>query len=100
MNWNSLRSIIDFLIVLQLAAGGMLVGLGCSDTGTKWVCDAANVPMWLLPWLTGFAMVLGFVRMILKGLTSAGGLFGKETKVIAFLTVMLIYAWLAGQLVA
>jgi hypothetical protein len=45
-------------------------------------------------------MVLGFVRMILKGLTSAGGLFGKETKVIAFLTLMLVYAWLAGQLVA
>lgn len=100
MNWNALRSIADIVSVLLTFVSAGLLGLGCTDNGTKYVCDNANVPTSWVPILVAIAVVVTFGRMITKGFTSASGMFGKETKVLILFALFALWLMLRHALVA
>ena len=100
MNWNALRSIADMVSIFLAFVSAGLLGLGCTDTG-KLVCDNANVPVKWVPILVMIAGAITFLRMIVKGLTSATGVFGKETsKVIILFALFALWVVLRHALVA
>jgi hypothetical protein len=98
MNWNSLRSIFDIIAVVNAGLIAALLGFGCTDTGTKVSCDAAlGVPVSWTPILALVATAATFARMIIKGLTGAGGLFGKEAAVAKALLFVVVCYWLIAK---